>query len=80
MSGTQRIMARRGLRFVLLAPLILGWRLATVATNAIGILLALVLGILLVGLGVVLCSTIAGVLVGLPLAFAGILLLCRAIY
>lgn len=80
MSGTQRLMPNRGLRFVLLAPLILGWRLATIATNVIGILLALVLGILLVGLGVVLSSTIAGVVVGLPLALAGILLLCRAIY
>ena len=56
------------------------WYAATALTNAIGILLALVLGFALTGLGVMLCMSFVALPIGLPLTFVGMILLIRALY
>ncbi len=84
MSHTQPILPRRGLQTVLLWPFAVAgrtaWYAATALTDAIGILLALVLGFALTGIGVVLCMSFVALPIGLPLTFVGMILLIRALY
>ena len=83
-SCTQPILPRRGLQTVLAWPFVAvgrtAWYAATALTNAIGMLLALVLGFALTGLGVMLCMSFVALPVGLPLTFVGMVLLIRALY
>jgi hypothetical protein len=74
---------RRGgrlLRFVLLAPLRLGWWMASKVERSTGILFTLLIGAgLLVG-GFFLCSTFIGMVLGIPMIVAGGFLALRALY
>lgn len=83
-SHAQPMFPRRGLRTVLIWPFVLvgrtAWYAATALTNAIGIVLALVLGFALTGLGVMLCMSFVALPIGLPLTFVGMILLIRALY
>ena len=83
-SCTQPIFPRRGFQTVLVWPFVAvgraAWYTATALTNAIGILLALVLGFALTSLGVMLCMSFVALPVGLPLTFVGMVLLIRALY
>ena len=67
-------------RFILFAPFRISWRLVTALCNAIGILMSLLLGALLVTLGYFLMSSIIGAFIGLPLFVIGLFLLLRALY
>lgn len=61
-------------------PIALGWHLATFAVDRTGILPALILGLGLMLMGWLLCSSLFGIVIGLPLAAFGVLLLVRALY
>ncbi len=80
MSRTQPMLPSRGVKLLVLWPFTLAWRLATLITNIIGIVLALVFGLVLMGVGILLSSTIVGAVVGIPLGVLGLLLLVRALY
>ncbi len=80
MSMTHPTWTRRGLRFFLLWPVLLAWRMASVVERGTGIVWTLIGGSALVMLGLFLCSTLLGVILGLPMAICGSFLLARALY
>jgi hypothetical protein len=79
MSATHTLPGRM-VRFVIFTPFKVSWRVVTAVCNAIGILMSLLLGALLVTLGYFLMSTIIGAVIGLPLFVIGVFLLLRALY
>ena len=80
MSTTSRTLPARALRMLLLWPVFLLWRLATVTCNAIGIIFSIIVALALLGAGYLLISTFIGVVFGIPLMIVGAFLLARALY
>ena len=80
MSTTSRTLPARALRMLLLWPVFLLWRLATVTCNAIGIIFSIIVALALLGAGYLLISTFIGVIFGIPLMIVGAFLLARALY
>ncbi len=80
MSRTQPMLPSRGVKVLVLWPFTLAWWLVTGITNIIGIVLAIIVGLVLMGVGIVLSSTIVGAVVGIPVGVLGLLLLVRALY
>ena len=76
---TLRYVRRRRIPLVLW-PIVLLWRLATAVVKLIGILSALAVGAILMGIGWLLISTLAGAIIGVPLFVVGLLLVIRALY
>jgi len=56
------------------------WRLVTGILEITGRLVAVVLGLAFLIVGVILSATVIGALVGMPLAFFGILLILRGLF
>jgi len=56
------------------------WKLLAVIVEMTGRFVAMVLGIVFILVGVIVSLTIVGALVGIPLAFVGLLLLLRGIF
>lgn len=65
---------------ILLFPFRLIWRLVTALVNAIGILMGLLVGTLLMAVGILLCFTVIGAFIGVPMAIIGFFILLRALY
>lgn len=65
---------------ILLFPFRLAWQLVTALVNAIGILMGLLIGSLLMAVGILLCFTVIGAFIGVPLTVIGFLILLRALY
>ncbi|MCH8204948.1 MAG: hypothetical protein IID09_07265 [Candidatus Hydrogenedentes bacterium] len=80
MSTTSRTLPTRALRMLLLWPVFLLWRLATITCNAIGIVFSIIVALALLGAGYLLISTFIGIILGLPLILFGAFLLARALY
>lgn len=80
MSTSSRTLPARALRMLLLWPVFLLWRLATVTCNAIGIIFTIILALALLGAGYLLISTLIGIILGVPLLIFGAFLLARALY
>ncbi len=80
-SYTPSLVPRRHwLTRIMFFPVRLSWRIVTALVNAIGILLGLVLGSVLLGVGVLLCYTFIGAFIGVPMVVIGFLILLRALY
>lgn len=71
---------QRRRRSLLTLPFRLIWAVATRIERAIGILLLLVLGVLFMVIGLALCATIIGCILGIPLFIVGLLLTLRGLY
>ncbi len=56
------------------------WKLLSVIVELTGRFVAMVLGIVFIIVGVIVSLTIVGAIVGIPLAFIGLLLLLRGIF
>jgi hypothetical protein len=56
------------------------WKLLAVIVELTGRFVAMVLGIVLIVVGVIVSLTIVGAIIGIPLAFVGLLLLLRGIF
>lgn len=56
------------------------WRLASLFERRLGISATLFAGAFLMVVGLILCLTIAGALVGIPAGFLGVVLILRALY
>ncbi len=56
------------------------WKLLAVIVEMTGRFVAMVLGIVFIVVGIIVSLTIVGALVGIPLAFVGLLLLLRGIF
>jgi hypothetical protein len=56
------------------------WKLLAVIVEMTGRFVAMVLGIVLIVVGVIISLTIVGAIVGIPLAFVGLLLLLRGMF
>ncbi len=56
------------------------WKLLAVIVEMTGRFVAMVLGIVFILVGVIVSLTIVGALVGIPLAFVGLLLLLRGMF
>ena len=80
MSTTSRTLPTRALRMLLLWPVFLLWRLATITCNAIGIVFSIIVALALLGAGYLLISTFIGIILGVPLLIFGAFLLARALY
>ena len=80
MSTTSRTLPTRALRMLLLWPVFLLWRLATITCNAIGIVFSIIVALALLGAGYLLISTFIGIVLGIPLMIFGAFLLARALY
>lgn len=65
---------------ILLFPFRLLWTLVTKLVEAIGILLGLLIGALLMAIGILLCFTVIGAFIGVPMAVIGFFILLRALY
>lgn len=65
---------------VVLWPIVLVWKLITGLVELTGILIALLVGFAFMMIGVALCLTVIGSVIGVPLLFLGILITLRAIY
>ena len=65
---------------LVLLPFTLLWRLISFVVETVGILMGLLVGFVLMVVGAVLCLTVIGSVVGLPLLFIGVLITLRAIY
>ena len=79
-SQTMKTGAGGLLKLFIIWPFTLGWLMATKFADRTGILATLVAGLALMMVGWLLCSSIIGILIGLPMAFFGLLLLLRALY
>ncbi|MHC4620280.1 MAG: hypothetical protein ACYTEQ_21235 [Planctomycetota bacterium] len=64
----------------LLWPFRAVWRLAAFVLRVMGRLALGVLGLVLMGVGVALALTVAGAVVGVPVAVLGLLLVIRSIF
>jgi hypothetical protein len=56
------------------------WKLLAVIVEMTGRFVAMVLGIVLIVVGVIVSLTIVGAIIGIPLAFVGLLLLLRGMF
>lgn len=65
---------------LLLWPFVALWRLLTFLLEATGRLVLVVLGAALLLAGVLVSLTVIGAIVGIPLAFIGVLLLLRGLF
>ena len=65
---------------ILLWPVLAVWKIITFFANAVGILITLLLGFVLMVSGFLLTSTIIGAIIGVPLFIAGLLLFIRGLY
>ena len=70
----------RALRYFLLAPFRLGWWAASRFERSAGIVFTLLVGAALLAVGFFLSSTFIGMLLGIPMMFAGAFLALRALY
>jgi hypothetical protein len=61
-------------------PFVALWRLLATIVELTGRFVAMVLGIVLIIVGGIVSLTIVGAIVGIPLAFIGLLLLLRGIF
>jgi hypothetical protein len=61
-------------------PFMALWRTLTFAMEATGRLLAVLLGLVLMIVGALLCFTMIGVVVGIPLGIVGFLLVIRGLF
>lgn len=61
-------------------PFVAIWKLLAVIVELTGRFVAMVLGIVLVVVGVIVSLTIVGAIVGVPLAFIGLLLFFRGLF
>jgi len=61
-------------------PFVLLWKLLAGIIKLTGRLVALLLGFVLLAAGVVLCFTVIGMVIGIPLALLGTLLLVRGLF
>ena len=61
-------------------PIVLLWRLVTAIVKLTGILLALLIGLAGMMVGVALCMTFFGAVVGIPIFIVGLLFTLRALY
>jgi len=80
---SQEANASRGgrmLRYVLLAPIRLGWWMASKVEKSTGIVFTLFVGAALLIGGFFLCSTFIGAILGIPMILAGGFLALRALY
>lgn len=83
MATTQTESSRpsRGLlRSMVVWPIVLAWRIATFTVDRTGILLGLILGLGLMMVGWLICTTFVGFFIGFPMAAFGFMLLIRALY
>jgi hypothetical protein len=64
----------------LLWPFVALWRLTTLVFELTGRLVAIVLGVVLMILGVIVCLTVVGAVVGVPLILCGLLLVARGLF
>lgn len=65
---------------LVLLPFTLLWRIVSWGVEAVGILMGLLVGFILMVVGAALCLTVIGSVVGVPLLFLGVLITLRAIY
>ena len=65
---------------LLLFPFKLAWNGTALIFNLTGRLLALILGLVFIALGVVLCATVVGAVIGIPLAFFGGAMVLRGLF
>ena len=65
---------------ILLFPFRLLWTIVTKLVEAIGILMGLLIGSLLMAVGILLCFTFIGAFIGVPMATIGFFILLRALY
>ena len=70
----------RLLRYVVFAPFRMGWWMASRIEKSTGILFTLILGVVLLAGGIVLSSTLLGMIPGIPMIVAGGFLVLRALY
>lgn len=56
------------------------WRAASIFEQRLGIPATLFAGAFLVVVGLILCLTIAGALIGIPTGFLGMMMILRALY
>lgn len=61
-------------------PLVAFWRLITFIVGMTGRLLAVMLGMVLMITGAVLCATIIGAVIGIPLLLVGFMLALKGIF
>lgn len=80
MATTATLRLNGAIKALFTWPITLGWRLATLAVDRTGIFPALILGLGLMLVGWLLCSSLIGIVIGLPMAGFGVLLLIRALY
>ena len=64
----------------LLWPVVGIWRLITFFANALGILLTLLIGFVLMAVGLILTWTVIFSIIGIPLFIIGVLLTLRGLY
>ena len=70
----------RILRYVLFAPIRIGWWMASRVERSTGIAFTLILGAVLLAGGIFLSSTLLGAIPGIPMIAAGGFLVLRALY
>lgn len=64
----------------ILWPFIALWRLVSGIFELVGRVVAIALGIILLVVGVILCLTVIGLVVGIPMAIFGLLLILRGLF
>lgn len=65
---------------VLFWPFKMLWSFVGVVFLAIGKLMSLLLGILITVIGAVLCATLVGAIVGIPLVILGVTMMIRSLF
>ncbi len=64
----------------LLWPFAALWRLITLVFELTGRLIAIVLGVVVMILGVIVCLTVVGAVVGIPMILFGLLVVARGLF
>jgi hypothetical protein len=64
----------------LLQPFVALWHLATFTIKMIGRMVVVVLGVILMMVGAIMCFTIIGAVIGIPLILFGFLLVARGLF
>jgi hypothetical protein len=70
----------RLLRYVIFAPIRIGWWMASRVERSTGIVFTLILGTVLLAGGIFLSSTLLGAIPGIPMIVAGGFLVLRSLY
>ena len=65
---------------ILAWPFVAAWALITLIFSAIGRMFAFGMGRAIAGLGVILCLSIVGMVLGIPMVLFGGALMCRSIF